>query len=1092
MSDHRENVKVLTSYLSYLRDVSRKIASKAGFEKCLLNKTTGYAQQINYFADRYTDKDRLYPYLCACADFLTKNYDKKLFLGLGLVAGTDKRILAAPLLTLQCELAIENNAARLDPDVSTLNLNYDLISALSSSVASSSVVDDDDEVFNDVFTDDENETFADIEDELVVTQIFDFSELVDFTRNIFNLFVKNIACFRNISEAIHSDYNFSAEMHRFLEKQTKEQSIFAQKLIFINASHLFVNTVPDQLSTYEALNNFVGGIGTDFQNPVVEKLLANALTNERQEIKCENNNEQIQKVIDDFIPLSLSKAQIQALKNAWNNEISYVQGPPGTGKSHTISAIVLSALGLNKKVLVVAQKTAALKVIYEKINPLLSDTTDEEFVGVFYYEQKRRDDIRNYLKYLLTTDSNANNINTLKQNLDKWENSLTVKFTELRQAEQELTKALDYQHEHHEKHAEFIKQRDRFRNDFVKIPVGFSFTKIEDAQKSKYDQHLAFISEIYQQNYNLLTNLHRHKFKQHLQEHFNTPKEWLTDATLPEFSRAFIQLNNAFTAAKKINSALRIDTENIRKRISYLKKDIAEIQRKLLITQHKYHVFSHLRDHSCRQEIDKFAAMLRFANSRLISEKMRDINFAKITDIFPLWVGEIRNLGHIFPLQAGMFDLIVVDEASQVNLAEILPAFYRAKRICIVGDHKQLNLKATGLSFSVSRKFDELVWEKYNTLTYQAANKRNLTVTQASILDFFRSPEYQVSISEVMLDEHFRSLPHLAKYTSRWFYGNDKNPEGNLKIMTETPDKLSIKCFKTIPCPNGRREKNKKIIEDEVEVVLQIIADLISPTAQSKYCLPEHINGKKFTIGVISMIRDQCERIKEKISERFSDGLAEYGIDVGVSDGGGIGTPEEFQGNERDIMIFTFCLDENSKGFGHFQDDKRLNVATSRAKLFTYVVYSPFPPTFNKIHRYLNYIDGNIVDDGGNPAPFAPHLPPLNYDKFESEFERQVYLILDKFVKNHANGQNLSLHNQINSCGRRLDFVIYNHQTKKSAAIEVDGRQHFATGALTENYTVEHIERIDILTRAGWNIINTPYYKWYADGWLRDENDARL
>ncbi|MBK7042112.1 MAG: hypothetical protein IPH46_17090 [Bacteroidetes bacterium] len=60
----------------------------------------------------------------------------------------------------------------------------------------------------------------------------------------------------------------------------------------------------------------------------------------------------------------------------------------------------------------------------------------------------------------------------------------------------------------------------------------------------------------------------------------------------------------------------------------------------------------------------------------------------------PFWTAEIKNLGQLFPLQHDLFDLIIVDEASQVNLAEILPAFYRGKNICIVGDHKQLSLKA--------------------------------------------------------------------------------------------------------------------------------------------------------------------------------------------------------------------------------------------------------------------------------------------------------------------------------------------------------------------------------------------------------------
>jgi len=42
---------------------------------------------------------------------------------------------------------------------------------------------------------------------------------------------------------------------------------------------------------------------------------------------------------------------------------------------------------------------------------------------------------------------------------------------------------------------------------------------------------------------------------------------------------------------------------------------------------------------------------------------------------------------------------VIVDEASQVNIAEIIPAFYRGARICVVGDDKQLGLNAAGVNF---------------------------------------------------------------------------------------------------------------------------------------------------------------------------------------------------------------------------------------------------------------------------------------------------------------------------------------------------------------------------------------------------------
>ena len=322
------------------------------------------------------------------------------------------------------------------------------------------------------------------------------------------------------------------------------------------------------------------------------------------------------------------------------------------------------------------------------------------------------------------------------------------------------------------------------------------------------------------------------------------------------------------------------------------------------------------------------------------------------------------------------------------------------------------------------------------------------------------------------MDEHFRSLPHLANWTSNQFYSNNNTSfsSGGLKIMTETPEKMNINCFKIVNV-SGRREG--KTIIAEAEKVIEIIRDLTSQNMQTEFELPPHINTD-FTIGVISMLRDQIELIKDLLREEFPDGhLAAFGIDPDAREG--VGTPEEFQGNERDIIIFSLCLDVNSKAFRHFQNAQRLNVATSRAKQFTYFVYSEIPGGFNKIKDYFAYMSSSksLQDD----------LKP-----FESDFERYVYSYLECYIKRNQKYK-ITLHNQVEAAGqKRLDFVIYNHDTKKSVVIEVDGRQHYQD-QLKDTYTIEHIQRMDILCRAGWNIINTPYYKWYAGGWLCNEND---
>jgi very-short-patch-repair endonuclease len=103
---------------------------------------------------------------------------------------------------------------------------------------------------------------------------------------------------------------------------------------------------------------------------------------------------------------------------------------------------------------------------------------------------------------------------------------------------------------------------------------------------------------------------------------------------------------------------------------------------------------------------------------------------------------------------------------------------------------------------------------------------------------------------------------------------------------------------------------------------------------------------------------------------------------------------------------------------------------------------------------------------------------------------------LEEFVQINGGEKIYKLFNQVkasraigvSSCGqKRLDFVILNVSTGKCVAIEVDGRDHYSEDG--RSYTESHMERVDILQRAGWNILHLPYYKWWKNGWLCDRND---
>lgn len=196
----------------------------------------------------------------------------------------------------------------------------------------------------------------------------------------------------------------------------------------------------------------------------------------------------------------------------------------------------------------------------------------------------------------------------------------------------------------------------------------------------------------------------------------------------------------------------------------------------------------------------------------------------------------------------------------------------------------------------------------------------------------------------VMLNEHFRSLPQLANFTNTFY-------KDELKIMTETCEKVHTKSFIWIKL-DGKRNENKEI-KEEANKVIEVIKIITTTNRQLNFSdslkLPEQLQGKILSVGIIAMMRNQCNLIQAFLDEKFDFKLIDKHKIM-------VGTPEEFQGNERDIMIFSLGLDENCRhSIGHYQNPQRLNVATSRARLLTIFIYSSIPNNFNRIISYLKF-----------------------------------------------------------------------------------------------------------------------------------------
>lgn len=794
-----------------------------------------------------------------------------------------------------------------------------------------------------------------------------------------------------------------------------------------------------------------------------------------------------------LIPMPLSRKQQDAIRNAWSSDMSYIQGPPGTGKSHTITALMLSALVMEKSVLLVSHKKAAIDVVRHKLHDVLG----EEFAIYVGNDSAERDRTKRRINDLLEQIGHgyAQRLGTLKAREERAKTELLNTLNRLHVERQSLEMALDRANANYRAQEEHLRVRGSYARDFVESDLSEIFLKALPSVTSDWVSHLNKIGEVQSQRFIGDAISRRDLLRSRIgivrySRRFNAA--WLANEPWNAHRmRAHFAAISAYDEARRESKQIHVSLNLVRRTIHDLEGKVEEQSCTYLRTLLRRIQLENARE--AGDDLSNFKALFWLRRPSLIKPRMAQIDYAAITRVFPLWLGEMRNLGAVLPLQQEIFDLAVVDEASQVNIPEVVPAFHRAKSFAVVGDQKQLGLEAAGL-FAINRTYEELTWNNcfggvQGVINYAQAKQRSLNVSDSSILDFMISPTTGLNIPQATLDEHFRSMPTLANFTSTQFYEDD----GGLKVMTEVPSNLGKDSFRLIEV-GGERASDGKYVVREVDKALELVAGIVSGSELGNgshlrklgFEFPKHLPS----VGIISFTTDQRDylraRAESEIAESHHSNLDLF-----------IGTPEEFQGNERDVMILTFGVGGNQRfAGGHYEKPTRFNVATSRARKYTYAVIGSCPPNARLFRRYFRYFgyeaktqipDHESMESREMETMGSRLTWKFNPDLCESEFERLLLSCLQDYVDLKSKHR-LKIYNQVRTCGqKRLDFVLYDEDTANSVAIEVDGPDHFVEDGRT--YSNEHMERVGVLRRAGWKITHVPYFNWYRNGWLYSKQD---
>jgi len=346
----------------------------------------------------------------------------------------------------------------------------------------------------------------------------------------------------------------------------------------------------------------------------------------------------------------------------------------------------------------------------------------------------------------------------------------------------------------------------------------------------------------------------------------------------------------AFSDFKMVQLKQKID-EVIRQEKVEAFQMSSEIEKKVKNKFDEYTLLLQTPAHKLSKTDKEKKVILRKGKSILIKEFNKTRSHPSLRELYnseariwiellkPIWLSNPTQLAKCFPLETGLFDLAIFDEASQIPLQNALGTIQRSKQILIAGDEHQM-----GPTSYFKKGEDE-------------------------VIDLLHQANYH--FPKVKLKHHYRSLhPDLVAFSNKYFYENELNVFPSFKHSTPIQHHF---------IPSGKFIHRKNSIEAKA-IALQI----------------EEFLQKGESIGVVAFSEEQLNCIWDKLSEnsknRFQENL-ENNI-------GFFKSLENVQGDECGHLLISFGYGKNEDGeffmrFGpmnRVSGRKRLNVLLTRAK----------------------------------------------------------------------------------------------------------------------------------------------------------------
>ncbi|MFB1081569.1 AAA domain-containing protein [Jeotgalibacillus sp. JSM ZJ347] len=399
-------------------------------------------------------------------------------------------------------------------------------------------------------------------------------------------------------------------------------------------------------------------------------------------------------------------------------------------------------------------------------------------------------------------------------------------------------------------------------------------------------------------------------------------------------------------------------------------------------------------------------------------------------DAIPAWIMPLYQVFDNFEVKPNLFDVVIIDEASQ-SWHDALLLKYLAKKMIIVGDNQQISPDIIGV---LDEDIERLNRKHFTDIDFAFGKDLD---RKASFFDI----AYIMFKDTITLREHFRCMPEIIGFSNQISYQN----KPLIPLRQYQADRL--KPLQSIYLPHGVRYGSSSTAynEEEANAIVETIAGCVNDPAY---------DGKTF--GVISLLgNNQAKLIQNKLIETLG---AEVMEDRKIISGDAY----DFQGDERDVIFLSMVASATGQtrltALTDMKARQRFNVAASRAKDQLWLVHSL---TVNDIsnrdcmrYQLLSYFANPLKEETES-----------NREKCESEFERQVF--------DRITARGYQVIPQFEVAGYRLDLVVQGEKSR--LVVECDGDYwHTSPEDQERDFLRERV-----LQRAGWHfwrVLGSTFY----------------